>query len=287
MPKKFFVMKNGKKEYLKVVSKGTLSKKNKKPNTLANKVKAIINKTTESKYCTESLVNGTYFNSVITDPGDWYRCLPQLPQSTEATSYTREGKKVEHCTVRVHWNFKYGPTDAQTRDIFVVLYVVQPKFQKASRRTDVNNQVSFYNSAYLDNGQGTNTNFAGTWQTSGMPVQKDLFTLLHKKIFRLSKASGRSNGTGVVGQYDGYGSGMYAIGIKDNISHTWSHKLPNLLYTDGQYNSVTNADVQAVLPSNTSPVWAVGYYYADGTAADTAGGILQVNCWTELFFKDS
>jgi hypothetical protein len=236
----------------------------------------------------ESIVSNTFFNSVITNPSDWYRCIPQLSQSalTGATSYTRVGKNVTPTAFKVHWNFRYGSTDSNTRDIFVVLYVLQPKFQKASRRTDVNNQVSFYNSAYLDNGQGTNTNFAGTWETSQYPVEKDLFTLLHKRIFRLSKASGSSNGAGVVGQYDGYGRGMYAIGQRDCISHTWSHHLPRLNYDDGQY-SVANPDVAAVLPQNVSPVWAVGYYYADGTAADTAGGILNVNCWTEMHFKDS
>jgi hypothetical protein len=164
--------------------------------------------------------------------------------------------------------------------------VLQPKFQKASRRTDVNNQVSFYNSQYLDDGQGNNGYMDGTWLKATQPVESDLFTLLHKRIFRLSKASGSSNGAGVIGQYDSYGRGMYAIGQRDNIRHSWTHKLPLLHYDDGQYNSITNPDVAAVLPQNTSPVWGVGYYYADGTSPDTTGGILNVSCWTELHFKD-
>jgi len=255
--------------------------------TIVQAVQKVIDRSIEHKMVSETMTSNVIFNSVITDPGDWYRCIPQLAQSTAGTSYTRQGKNVSPTSLKVHWNFAFATSDASTRDIFVVLYVVQPKFQKASRRTDVNNQVSFYNSAYLDNGQGTNTNFAGTWETSQYPVEKDLFTLLHKKVIRLSKASGSSNGSGVVGQYDGYGRGMYAIGHRDCITHVWSHHLPRLNYDDGQYNSITNPDVAAVLPQNVSPVWGVGYYYADGTAADTTGGILKVSCWTEMHFKDA
>lgn len=250
-------------------------------------VQKVIDRSVEHKMVSETMASNVIFNSVITNPSDWYRAIPQLAQSTAGTSYTRQGKNVTPTSLKVHWNFAFATSDASTRDIFVVLYVVQPKFQKASRRTDVNNQVSFYNSAYLDNGQGTNTNFAGTWETSQYPIEKDLFTLLHKKVIRLSKASGSSNGSGVVGQYDGYGRGMYAIGHRDCVTHVWSHHLPRLNYDDGQYNSITNPDVAAVLPQNVSPVWGVGYYYADGTAADTAGGILKVSCWTEMHFKDA
>lgn len=251
-----------------------------------DRVKRILANQTETKMVSELLCSDVTFNSVITNPSDWYRAIPQLAQSTAGTSYTREGKNVTPTSLKVHWNFKFALGDANTRDIFVVLYCMQPKFQKASRRTDVNNQVSFYNSAYLDNGQGANTYFDGTWLTTQYPIEKDLFTLLHKRIFRLSKATGSPNGSGVVGQYDGYGRGMYSVAGKDNIRHTWTHKLPKLNYDDGQYNSITNPDVAAVLPQNTSPVWGVGYYYADGTAADTAGGILKVSCWTEMHFKD-
>jgi len=261
------------------------SKSNPSP-ALTQAVNTIVARGSETKYVTETITSGIYFNSVITNPSDWYRCIPQLAQSTNsANSYTREGRVVQNCHLKFNWNFRYGNADASTRDIFVVLYVLQPKFQKASRRTDVNNQVSFFNSQYLDNGQGTMTSFAGTWATSKMPINKEAFTLLHKKVFRLSKASGSSNGSGVVGQYDGYGRGMYAIGHRDNISHTWSKKLPNLKYDDGTY-SIATPDVAMVLPQNASPVWGVGYYYADGTAADTAGGILLVDSFAELHFKD-
>lgn len=262
-------------------------KKQKKPTTaLRDKVKRIISGMTETKYVTETICSNTTFNSVIVNPSDWYRCLPQLAQSDKGTSYTREGKNVTPTHLKVHWDFRFATDDANTRDIYVVLYVVQPKFQKASRRTDVNNQVSFYNAAYLDDGRGTNTSFAGDWLTSQYPVETDLFTLLHKRTFRLSKSSGSPNGAGVVGQYDSYGRGMYSLTGRENIRHVWTHALPKLNYDDGQYNSITNPDVAAVLPQNVSPVWGCGYYYANGTAADTAGGILNVSCWTEMPFKD-
>jgi len=263
----------------KVVAKLTPSVK--------NAVKRIVNGTEETKRVSEAIASAATFNSTISIPGDWYRCIPSLAQSSVPTSYSREGRLIDNCHIKVHWNFRYGVADANTRDIFVYLIVVQPKFQKASRRTDVNNQISFYNAAFLDDGLGTMTSYDGSWLNAKFPINKPQFTLLHKRIFRLSKASGSSNGAGVVGQYDGFGRGMYAIGHKDNISHNWSHKLPNLKYSDGIYDSVTNPDVQCLLPSNAMPCWGVGYYYADGTPADTAGGILNVSCWTEMTFKDS
>jgi len=247
----------------------------------------ILNKTEETKYVAETILDGrsgtyTNFNSQINSVNDWYRVIPQLPQGADV-SWVRDGADVSVMSQKVHWEFRFGRTDHQTRDIYVVLYVVQPVSQKSYGSSAVNGTMGAYNQFLTLGAQGTasvanQVGFTGVPIDSWRPIYKPLFRLLHKKIFRLAKPSGDVNGAGVVGQYDGSGVGMYSLG---NVSkrHSWTNKhIPKILkYNEGE--GIT-------YPTNSAPYWAAGYYYADGTAADSAGGLLNVSCFSEMTYKD-
>ena len=259
--------------------------------TLAQRVKKILNRAEETKYISQIIVDGAAtgninFNSTIVNQNDWFNAIPQLQQGTgtlEGKSYVRNGKEVTPTKITNHWNFRFSQTDANTRDIFVVLYLVQPLFQKAySNQTSVSGTMG-KPAQFLKNGTNTGTydaqqGFGGIYIDSERPIEKDSFKLLHKKIIHLTSASGDANGAGVVGQYDGHGLGMYSVGTNAK-SHRWSFKsLPKSL----KYDETTGVTT----PNNFAPYWACGYYYADGTAPDTAGGILNVTHWCEMWYKD-
>ena len=248
----------------------------------AKKVMAIVKRQTEHKYVAEymldSLATGyVNFNGPINTAGDWYRCIPLLPQATsQANSYTRVGKEISPDSLMCHWNFSLR-RDANSRDIIVVLYVLQSTQYKRYSSMGINGVIVTPDD-YLDKGNGTDSAFLGRIQDYQSPVERDKYRLLHKKSFHLHKPSGDANGAGVVGQYDAHGSGEYSNG-KNSVAHSWRCKLPKKLKYDETGGNVN-------IPTNASPIWAAGYYYTDGSAVDTGGGLLSVDFWAGLKFRD-
>ena len=254
---------------------------------LAKRVKQIINRTEETKYVAETILDGrsgTYinFNSPIKTGMDWYRCIPQLAQGSGGISdvtWVRDGSDVSVISNKVNWEFRFSTSDGNTRDIFVVLYVVQPIAQKSYGSSAVNGTMNFP-AQFLKTGGPSVTyanqkGFDGVYLDTTMPIYNKSFRLLYKKIFRLSRSSGSANGSGVVPA----GTGQYAnMGpISKRLSWTNKH-IPKVL----KYSETA----AVTYPQNAAPYWACGYYYADGTAPDTSGGLLNVSCYVDLTYKD-
>lgn len=259
----------------------------KKSNKLTTAITKVLNSQLETKYVAEPLINNVMFNSTIlagTGGQDWYRAFPLIQQggsTTAGTSWSRVGKNIQPIKCKAHFEFKFDKADInQTRDIFVVFYMVQNK-----------NVRSYFNASpnpggqdqFLDNGDGTGVNYNGTWAASKLPVEKDSTRLIHKRVFRLCKASGDLNGTGVVGGFPApIDNGMY-VNPPGNFSRHLTLNVPTPKVIRYQENGSTGNST----PANFSPVWGVGYYYANGLPADTLNGCLQVSCRLECWFKDS
>jgi len=248
------------------------AKKSKNP--LTAKIQSVINRNLESKYVRETIASEpapTLWNSTINGAADWYRCLPLVARGTNSNQ--RVGDHIQPTSLKMNWSFRFGTEDENTRDIFVVLYVLQSKSDKDYKTNNAGGALAANFNQYLDNGNDTTTYFAGTWVDSQKPINKENFTLIHKKIIPLIKGSGVPNGSGVVPS----ARGMYTHerSVRATCSYTMKN-IPQLLYSD----------VSLARPSNFAPVWAVGYYYGDGTAADTATGILDVAMDAHLYYKD-
>jgi len=247
-------------------------RKSKSP--FVQKVQAIINRNLETKYVRETIASEpatVLWNSVISGSADWYRCLPLVARGGQ--SHQRIGDHIEPTSLTMNWSFRFATEDENTRDIYVVLYVLQSKSVKDYLTNNAGGALSANFNQYLDNGNDTTTYFAGTWVDAQKPINKENFTLLHKRVIPLIKGSGVPNGSGVVPS----ARGMYTHerSVRANCSYTIKN-LPRFLYSD----------VSLARPSNYAPVWAVGYYYGDGTAADTGTGILDVAMDAHLYFKD-
>jgi len=248
------------------------AKKTKNPFTA--KVEKILSRKLESKYIRETIASEpatTLWNSVISGANDWYRCVPLVARGTG--SHQRVGDHIQPTSLTMNWSFRFGTEDENTRDIFVVLYVLQSKSNKDYGTNAANGALAANFNQYLDQGNDTTTNFAGTWVDSQKPINKENFTLITKKVIPLIKGSGVPNGVGVVPS----ARGMYTHERSVRATYSYTIKnLPQFLYSD----------VSLARPSNYSPVWAVGYYYGDGTNADTGTGILDVAMDAHLYFKD-
>ena len=241
-------------------------------------VKNIVDGLTIDRYNAEQLTNalsGGYvnFNSVINSSADWYRCLPLIGQGT--ASHQRMENLVRPKSCKLHFELRFSKADIKTRDVYAVLFVLNPKFQKEYAATSVNSVLSAKYDEFLKLGNDTNISYGGTWPSSTFPVQTNDFSLLHKRIVHLERPSGDQNGDGVTGDYSGTGTGMYSVAGSLRKTLTLNIKCPNLKYSKAS----------DLLPNNYAPVWACGYYYANGTTPDSTGGLLAVSCRTEMTFE--
>lgn len=252
----------------------------------------------ETKYVMESLWNDNKFNSLIGETlagvvvQDWYRCIPKVPQGV--SSYNRLGNKIQPIKCELDVLVKFDVTDYQSRDVYAVFYMLTVKASPTYQSNSIQQPYPSTAYTFLDTGNGNKINYNGTWLATQYPVDTEGFTLHYKKIFRLHKPSGNPNGAGVVppvmdlsgnplsihplGSGAG-GTGLYASG--GAIRHQFKVRvpLPKTLQFDTE---------SAQTPSNAGPVWGIGYYYSDGTAADTGtNGLLKMSAITKMFYKDA
>lgn len=237
-------------------------------------IEKVISRNSETKYVAETLLTGVNFNSGIGSsnplvPNEWYRCIPTVSQYTSSgliPSYARSGKVIQPTSCKVHIRCGFDYRDANQRDITVVCYMIQSK----TERTYYSGSPAQPNeSRILDNGDGTNVRFAGTFLDSTKPIDRDGIVLLAKKKFRLHKGQGLlTTSTASTGQ------GPYNGGK----SFTLNVKLPHKL----QYEETLTT------PAHVSPLFGIGYYYNDDTAPDLdlTAGLLWVDARTEMWFKD-
>lgn len=187
----------------------------------------------------------------------------------------RIGDVIKPVKATLHVELRFATDESLTRDIYCVFYLVTSKRQKAYANELANAQMLTEADSFLRAGDDAVTFFDGSWLGSTLPVELDSFTLLSKKVIHMWRASGTANGAGVVGTITG--NGMYSNEGKNNVHFSVPIKVPTLKYSPGFPK----------LPNNFAPFYGIGYYYADGTAADTGiNGLLYVSTSCELWYKD-
>jgi len=241
-------------------------------------VKALVAQTEQTRYVAQTLSDATSatfvnFNSQVVVSEDWYKAIPDITTGPDANQ--RLGNKVHPIKCYVDFEFRYSKADELTRDIMVVFFLLTSKDQKQYDGTAVNGVLRDQYDKYLRSDGNNLDYYDGTWEHSTFPINKEHFSVLKHKQFRLTKASGNRDGSGVIGQYDGNGRGMYSTPAGYRRTMRIPIKCPTLKY-DKASDHIAN---------NFAPMWAVGYYYCDGTAADTAGGVLAVSARTHMWFK--
>ena len=227
----------------------------------------------ETKYVAETLVDNQMFNSGIGStnplvPNEMYRCIPTVSQySGDASkSYARIGKVIEPIGCKVHFRFTFDARDANARDLRVVLYMLDSKTWRAYQSGSPSQATP---TTFLDNGQGSNVRFQGTYLDSIKPIDKDGWRLLHKKVFTIKKGMGLLNDNTPSTSQGSYSVKEFSLKVK----------MPKKL----QYEET------ATTPAHYAPVWCAAYYYPDQTAPDLdlTPGCLMVSARTEMWYKDS
>lgn len=249
--------------------------------TLTTAITKVMNRRSETKYVAEQLlypgpgttIPSSYvnFNSVIKNNTDWYRCCPLLDLGEQSNQ--REGAMVTPMSIKVHLNLRFDPTssDPNSRDIYAVVYCGKPKPVNAYNGVTPSGVWPSGFNNYLDNGDGgANTFFNGNQLDSIKKIGTDTFTLKAKRIIHLYKPAGTQNTT---------------IGISSTTSAQQVYQA-NTTIVFNKPAPLRYESKAFQVPSNFGYCWSVGYFYADGTAPDTLGGLLKVSARLEMFFKD-
>jgi len=236
-------------------------------------VTQIVKRQAETKYAFGSEAP-TGFNSAITSTAEWYNCIPDVrmagTDSYGCQPYHRVGVKIEPTILKLNWHIGFTSDLTRSCDDQVVLYVFKVKginrFDNAVSGGDAN--------AFLDQAQGGLVGFTGYLQQLMTPVNKEQFTLVHRKVIHLQKGVGLVNNDTTTG-YAGNGN-KTAQFVSLNMTN-----LPKLVYDD-EATGVTPSQ-----PNNYSLIWALGYAHTDGTPPDSIRQDIQVTFTKQLYFKDS
>jgi len=245
-------------------------------------VKATMMKEAETKFVSDynpdTANTYTSFNSQVLGTNQWALGICPLSQATgQVNSYTRVGDTILPRQVKVLLDVRLkaqNPANPTPIDIVVVCYYGYCKKYSTYDEVDANSTQlcsDLLRLGGVTTGGAENIPFYGNRSDSHLLVNTDVWKL--KKVeFRLHKPAGIVNG----GAGAGVGSSQTKVGhslLLDFGSMCPSEKL--------KYD--TSADTK---PINWSPVFSLGYYYADDTAPDTGAGILEYHANRMLTFKD-
>jgi len=243
-------------------------------------VKATMMKESETKFVSDFNpdTSNTYttFNSQILGTNQWALGICPLSQATgQVNSYTRVGDSILPRQVKVLLDVRIKQTSiANPTDVVCVVYYGYCKKYSTYDEVDANSTQlcsDLLRIGGVTTGGAENIPFYGDRAGSHLLVNTDVWKL--KKLeFRLHKPFGYPNGAASPGVYSS----------QDKVGHSVLLDFGSMCPVE-KLKYDTSADTK---PINWSPVFSLGYYYADGTPPDTGAGILEYHANRMLTYKD-
>lgn len=278
---------------------------------MKKQVKSIVKAQEETKYHAEQLLTKytldwgihTYADpSAGTQNGD---ILPLVPSITEGDgSWQRSGAKIKptKCCVDVEVSFAETPlglpaTNQFSNDIYVVMYLLRSKTHRNYRQFVEATKAGDFIGDLLNNGDGTSKYFGdamlvGSPPTSivysnatdlMLPVNTKYFTLIKKKVVRLTKNAGQSYGDGVPNAPN-TGKGSW----RGRFYYT----LPTLAYDEYSQNT----QYVGPYPTNNCTFLAIGsalangldsLSYQNGEISGVLANPMMLNVRSHVWYKDA
>lgn len=272
-------------------------------------VKSLINRNEETKYHAEQLLMKQSLDWGIHTPwtpssiGDTMPLVPRIAQGDG--SFERVGSRVRPVKCRVDIEASIAeaaigltPINVATEDIYVVMYLLRPKTSKNFQQfTNIASPASgAYTDELLDNGDGTSKAFGYITTLGGspfvysnasdfqLPVNKEYFTLVRRKIVRLVKNTGTTNGDG--SNYPNVARGG------SSWRGSFTYKLPTLKYDDDS----KTASLTGGYPTNANMVLCIGaalgngmdsIQYIGGEPSSILPNPVSLNVRTHYWYKDA
>lgn len=244
--------------------------------TFAKKVMSVIKRQEETKYvATDNDATGAPHGPV------WYASpnmvninsiSPAIPALTNGVGdYQRIGQKIQPTSLYTNLRIGFDAADLSANSLIGVIYYGQTT-QKGSWA----NANPLPTTAFLDNGDGTNTTWAGLRNQLNLPTDRTLVRV--KRItFRLSKSDGLQNGDlGGAGAQNGNFSTSNGLSEKNFVLR---FKPPKTLV----YNMIADS-----LPQNYAPFYYVGFCHADGSALTPSDrALVNISSRVHMRYKDA
>lgn len=231
--------------------------------TFKKRVKAIISSLAEDKQAYLSLDESALvtFNSAINNTAEMLQIVPNIIDG--AGENQRIGDKIKPTSLKIQGYIRFVPnvtgntsgSASGVCQVGVRLFIVSLKTK--SNYTEVISSATPLNSL-LRKG-GTNTAFTGVISDLFAPINNDLWTLHHSKVFYLTQ-SFNNFGTNV---------GYWETDIKNQIKffkYNLKVKSKTFKYDDGTSSSL--------LPTNYAPIMLLGYTYLNAQTPD----VIAANC---------
>lgn len=204
------------------------------------------------------------FNGSISSTGEWYNPIPIINQGDGA--FQRQGNVIKPSLLDMSWRISLGTGVARSCDDTVVLYIFKCKNLRSYADMIARGSAG----VFLDRGSQGLSSFGGILQDVDTPVNNDSFTVIHKKVFKLTKGTGALNGD--TGAYQGAG------GITSKLVRYKIKSLPQFMYQQGNVDG---------LPENYGLCWALGYAKSDGSSPDVINQDVRVDFTSTLYYTDA
>jgi len=244
-------------------------KRKPKRTTFSKKVLAVLQKSEETKYVAESIIQASVVGQASATPGGFFRMIPNLGQGVQTNQRLGDQVAPQRLINRFIFNF---PSDLQNnQDIIVNLWIV--KVKGAGSQTAVAATIP---GQFLRVGNGNNTDPTDANQpnmlqlVSTYPLNTDQYTKLKHYRFRMRRGIGLPTNTNTASEVAPTG-----VGRTDMFKTiTYSCKPPGFKYSSAGFTT----------PSNFYPVALVYATNVDGSAY---GDTLRMSINSQLFYKDA
>lgn len=244
---------------------------------LANFVRKVINRGAESKYVATN-VDATgaplgpawYASDTITSVNQFRPAIPQVTQGDD--DFQRNGNMINPTSIAVSLKIGMNATDLSCNALYGVIYYGTSKNTKTWQGTNPVNSLDI-----LDQGDGTNQQWAGLRGQLNLPTDKKQFNL-KRIVFRLSKTQGVQN----------WEFAPAAPGLSGNYSTSNGSSTRNFLLKFRPPQTLKYNNKTDLYPQNYAPFYVVTFCHADGSAIPAAADtkLVNVDSRVHMYFKD-
>lgn len=271
-------------------SKSKVSKASK--SKITDIVKSVVNRNIQSKMQTYysnaagfagdgTVANATFAAQdqfITNNVTDILRLIPFVSEGTKDNQ--RIGESIKPFKLEVQGTIQIDFTNKLLLelpcDLYAVVYVLEHAFIKQYTTLALQNDFNYL----LSTGQNSNQRFNGDYISSTMPVSKQYYKLIKKKVIPLRYAG--SQGTTTTSAYSVANAHQY----RSNFSFTLKDKhLPaNLKYPENTGTTIAGQND----PNNCSLFMCVGYYLMNSQVSPiTSNAYIQQQYVTALHYKDA
>lgn len=232
-----------------------------------NTVKSVLKRTTETKHVGQQVVNAA-FNQTISSASECYRILPDVTEGTDG--HQRIGDKIrgKYLIVKGHIQIDESYKDTYLPPTTLRVMLLTQRNIKLS--SDVSSRVDVMHLLKDNVGTDVGRPFGGGMFDNLAPINKDQFTVLMDRKFKMREHMAAALGT--------VGVPISVQGTNRTITFYKKIKVPATLHFDDNAGNT---------PNNFAPFFCMGAVSDDNSGAISLSTPYRATVLSELYFTDA